>query len=144
MRLVLDGTHGVVVNRAIRQRDQDRCPVAADVRRVQRAQAETRGAIGLALDVREAHRLPRVHPEDWGHQGCRSTLSPDIFIFTVGCFGISSAAYWWSRLGGALVRAIHLLAMPEDELWLLLMADYLKAESTAVRPAASIVFVDWL
>ncbi len=36
VRLVLDGTHGVVVNRAITQRDQDRCLVAGDVRRVQR------------------------------------------------------------------------------------------------------------
>ncbi len=123
VRLVLDGTHGVVVNRAIKQRDQDRCPVAADVRRVQREQALTRPALGLALDVREAHRLPRVHPGDWEHQGCRSSLSPDLFVFTVGCVGVSSAAYWWSRLGGALVRAVHLLAQPEDELWLLLLAD---------------------
>ncbi len=141
VRLVLDGTHGVVVNRAIRQRDQDRCPVAADVRRVQREQALSRPALGLALDVREAHRLPRVHPSDWEHQGCRSSLSPDLFIFTVGCFGVSSAAYWWSRLGGALVRAVHLLAQPEDELWLLLLADDLKTESTSRVPAVSIIFV---
>ncbi len=100
VRLVLDGTHGVVVNRAIRQRDQDRCPVASDVRRVQREQALTGPALGLALDVREAHRLPRVHPLDWTHQGCRSSLSSDLFVFTVGCFGISTAAYWWSRMGG--------------------------------------------
>ncbi len=141
VRLVLDGTHGVVVNRAIRQRDQDRCPVAADVRRVQREQARTRPARGLALDVREAHHLPRVHPLDWEHQGCRSSLSPDLFLFTVGCFGVSSAAYWWSRLGGALIRAVHLLAQPEDELWLLLLADDVKTESTSNTPAVSIVFV---
>ncbi len=141
VRLVLDGTHGVVVNRAIRQRDQDRCPVAADVRRVQREQHGTRGALGLALDVREAHRLPRVHPSDWEHQGCRSSLTSDLFVFVVGCFGVSSAAYWWSRLGGSLVRAIHLLALPTDELWLLLLADDLKAESTSSTPQVSILFV---
>ncbi len=141
VRLVLDGTHGVVLNRAIRQRDQDRCPVASDVRRVQREQSTSRGAWGLALDVREAHRLPRVHPLDWTHQGCRSSLSTDLFVFTVGCFGVSSAAYWWSRLGGALVRAVHLLADPSDELWLLLMADDLKAESTSARPEISVLFV---
>ncbi len=141
VRLVLDGTHGVVVNRAIRQRDQDRCPVASDVRRVQREQALTGPALGLALDVREAHRLPRVHPLDWQHQGCRSSLSTDLFVFTVGCFGISTAAYWWSRLGGALVRAAHLLAQPSDQLWLLLMADDLKCESTAEQPQIPIVFV---
>ncbi len=141
VRLVLDGTHGVVVNKAIRQRDQDRCPVASDVRRVQREQALTGPARGLALDVREAHRLPRVHPSDWTHQGCRSSFSSDLFIFTVGCFGISTAAYWWSRLGGALVRAVHLLAQPSDQLWLLLMADDLKCESTAEHPEVPIVFV---
>ncbi len=141
VRLVMDGTHGVVVNRAIRQRDQDRCPVAADVRRVQREQSLSGPAVGLALDVREAHRLPRVHPLDWGFQGCRSDLTPDIFVFVVGCFGMSSAAYWWSRLGGALIRAAHLLALPSDELWLLLLADDLKAESTSRRPQRAIVFV---
>ncbi len=140
VRVVLDGTHGVVVNRAIRQRDQDRCPVAADVKRVQREQARTRPALGLALDVREAHRLPRVHEDDWAHQGCRSDASPDVFVFLVGCFGISSAAYWWSRLGGALIRAIHLLSEPSDELWMLLMADDLKAESTSASPATSVIY----
>ncbi len=68
-------------------------------------------------------------------------MSPDLFVFTVGCFGISSAAYWWSRLGGSLIRAIHLLALPSDELWLLLMADDIKAESTSARPKISIIFV---
>ncbi len=49
VRLVLDGTHGVVVNRATRQRDKDRCPVAAGVRRVRREQPLSRPARGLAL-----------------------------------------------------------------------------------------------
>ncbi len=141
VRLVLDGTHGVVVNRAIKQRDQDRCPVAGDVRRVQREQSLSTSALGLALDVREAHRLPRVHPEDWRFQGCRSSLSSDLFIFVVGCFGVSSAAYWWARLGGALIRAVHLLSLPSDELWILLMADDIKAESTSGNPKRAIVYV---
>ncbi len=141
VRLVLDGTHGVVVNRAIKQRDQDRCPVAGDVRRVQREQSLSGPAVGLALDVREAHRLPRVHPEDWKFQGCRSSRSSDLFIFVVGCFGVSSAAYWWSRLGGALIRAVHLLSLPSDELWILLMADDIKAESTSANPKRAIIYV---
>ncbi len=141
VRLVMDGTHGVVVNRAIKQRDQDRCPVAGDVRRIQREQALSGPALGLALDVKEAHRLPRVHPDDWRHQGCRSPLSTDVFIFVVGCFGISSAAYWWARLGGALIRAIHLLSLPSDQLWILLMADDIKAESTADNPKREIAYI---
>ncbi len=141
VRLVLDGTHGVVVNRAITQRDQDRCPVAGDVRRVQREQSLSRPAVGLALDVREAHRLPRVHPDDWKHQGCRSSLTSDLFVFVVGCFGVSSAAYWWARLGGAIIRAVHLLALPSDELWILLMADDVKAESTGEHPKRAVILV---
>ncbi len=141
VRIVMDGTHGVVVNSAIRQRDQDRCPIASDVKRQQREQASTRPARGVALDVQEAHHLPRVHRSDWRHQCCRCDGCEDVFIFTVGCFGISSAAYWWSRLGGALVRAAHLLCEPADEIWLLLMADDLKAESTSASPSRSIIYV---
>ncbi len=141
VRVVLGGTHGVLLNRLIRQRGQDRCPVAAGVKRQQREQALTRPALGLALGVREAHRLPRVHQSDWHHQGCRSDLSDDVYFYTAGCFGVSSAAYWWSRMGGALVRAAHLLCDPTDEVWLLLMADDLKAESTAEHPRRALVFV---
>ncbi len=131
VRIVMDGTHGVVVNSAIRQRDQDRCPIASDVKRQQREQASTRPARGVALDVQEAHHLPRVHRSDWRHQCCRCDGCEDVFIFTVGCFGISSAAYWWSRLGGA----------PADAIWLLLMADDLKAESTSTSPSRSTIYV---
>ena len=40
VRIVMDGTHGVQVNKRIRVRDQDLCPIAVDVKRVQRAQAQ--------------------------------------------------------------------------------------------------------
>ncbi len=46
IRLVLDGSHGVATNTAIRVRDQDRCPTAADVKRQQRCQASTRRGLG--------------------------------------------------------------------------------------------------
>ncbi len=132
LRLLMDGTHGVCVNSHIRQRDQDRCPTAADVKRVQRAQGqESRRPRGLALDAKEAHRIPPVHPEDWRFLGCRASLQSDIFIYKYGVFGIATSAYWWARLGGALVRACHLVALPSQALWLLLMADDLKVESTA-------------
>ena len=44
LRIVMDGTHGVEVNSRIRVRDQDQCPIAADVKRVQRAQAKRQQA----------------------------------------------------------------------------------------------------
>ncbi len=141
VRLVMDGTNGIDVNRRIRQRDQDRCPTVADARRFQREQAHYRAVRGLAVDFQGAHRLPAVHPADWKHQACRAEEGEDadIYFYRCGVFGISSIAYYWSRLGGAAVRAAHYVADPAAELWLLLMADDLKAESTSSRPAQSIV-----
>jgi hypothetical protein len=72
VRIVLDGSRGVGVNTSIRVRDQDRCPTAADVKRQQREQDATRRGLGLAVDVSEAHRLPRVHHSDWRFQACRA------------------------------------------------------------------------
>ena len=138
---MMDGTHGVDVNRRIRVRDQDLCPVAADVKRVQRAQADELACWGLAIDVKEAHRLPLIHRADWKFQACRARRDGPIYIYKCGVFGLSCIAYWWSRIGGALVRLTHLIAKPEDGLWLLLMADDLKAESTGERPKRSILFV---
>ncbi len=141
IRLVLDGSHGVDINTAIRVRDQDRCPTAADIKRQQREQALTRRGIGLAVDVSEAHRLPRVHPADWRLQGCRAHDDGDVFIYVVGVFGISSIAYWWSRMGGAAIRIIHGLLEAEMEVWIMMLADDIKAESTSVSPVPAILFV---
>ncbi len=132
VRLVLDGTHGVDLNTRIRQRDQDRCPTASDARRYQREQAKYGRVRGLAVDVQGAHRLPAVHPDDWRLQACRADAGDDadIYFYKYGVFGVSSIAYFWSRIGGAAVRACHYLADSSAELWLLLMADDLKAEAT--------------
>ncbi len=136
VRLVLDGTHGVDLNTRIRQRDQDRCPTAADARRYQREQAKYGRVRGLAVDFQGAHRLPAVHPDDWRLQACRADDGDDaeIYFYKCGVFGVSSIAYFWSRLGGAAVRASHYLADSSAELWLLLMADDLKAEATGHQP----------
>ncbi len=141
VRLVLDGTNGIDLNKRIRQRDQDRCPTVADARRFQREQSRYGAVRGLAVDFQAAHRLPAIHPADWKHQACRAEEGEraDIYFYRCGVFGISSIAYWWSRIGGAAVRAAHYVADPAAELWLLLMADDLKAESTSPRPHHAIV-----
>ena len=139
VRMVLDGTHRVALNNNIRVRDQDRCPTAADVRRQQREQAAYRRGAGIAADVQSAHRLPAVAPEDWHLQGCRASPDGPIYVFKVGVFGISSIAYWWSRLGGAAMRVVHHVMDIQDELWLLLMADDFKLESTSQNPSFPIV-----
>ena len=139
VRMVLDGTHGVKLNERIRVRDQDRCPTAADVKRQQREQDSYRRGLGLAVDVREAHRLPVVDERDWRFQGCRARTCAEVYIFKVGVFGVSSIAYWWARLGGACIRAAHYLASPTAELWVQLMADDIKVECTNEHPKREII-----
>ena len=59
-----------------------------------------------------AHRQVPVREEDWGYLACRAeegsveeiTNEHEIYINTVGTFGVGSAAYWWSRLAAVLAR----------------------------------------
>ncbi len=141
IRIVQDGTHGVEINKKIRVRDQDRCPVAGDVRRQQREQARTRPGTGLAVDFSEAHHIPRVRPQDWHLQGCRAQPGGDVYIFTVGVFGVASISHWWARLGGAAVRSAIYMADPSMEIWAMLMADDLKLESTSPEQPSDLLFV---
>ncbi len=132
LRLVMDGTHGVSLNSHTKPRDQDRCPTSSDVKRVQREQGTTNPAYGLAIDVREAHRLPPVHEDDWRHLACRVHPGGNVYIYMYGVFGYAASAYWWSRLGGAIIRLIIRIAPRTAELWMLMMADDVKAESTSL------------
>ncbi len=142
VRLVVDGSNGVDLNPRVKQRDQDRCPTAADVKRYQRAQAsEPHLPLGLALDVHEAHRIPPTREADWRHQGVRSSAESDIYIYMYNMFGYASSAYWWARLGGAVARAIHLVACPSQRLWVLLMADDFKIESSSRSRRRDVVWV---
>ncbi len=141
LRLVMDGTHGVHLNTHTKPRDQDRCPTAADVKRVQREQGRSRRALGLAVDVKEAHRLPPIHQDDWRHLACRVHPEGPIYIYMYGVFGFAASAYWWSRLGGAALRLLHHLAPRAAELWLLMMADDIKIESTSTSSQLWILWV---
>ncbi len=78
LRVVMDGTHGVHLNTHTKPRDQDRCPTSSDVKRVQREQGLTRPAHGLAVDIKEAHRIPAIHADDWKHLACRARPAGDI------------------------------------------------------------------
>ena len=66
IRVLHDGTRGVNVNTHIKVRDQAAGPLAADIKRVLRAQAEhTASFKGLIVDIEGAHRLIPVRREDW-------------------------------------------------------------------------------
>ena len=130
-RVIHDGTHGVAVNAAIKIRDQLRSPTAGDVKAcVQTLQ----GAVfGLSGDVKRAHRLVRVCQHDWGLLACRTGARKEDFVWVncVGAFGISSAAYHWSRLMAGLGRssfyligrlALDQLIYSDDLFWLTCVA----------------------
>ena len=129
--VIHDGTHGVAVNAAIKIRDQLRSPTAGDVKAcVQTLQ----GAVfGLSGNVKRAHRLVKVCQHDWGLLACRTGARKEDFVWVncVGAFGISSAAYHWSRLMAGLGRssfyligrlALDQLIYSDDLFWLTCVA----------------------
>ena len=86
IRLLFDGTHGVSVTRTS-VRDQDRSPAAPDVKRVLQQLATQPGRkFGFKVDVKDAHRLVPVSPQDWHLLACRGTCSGDVFVNTTGTF----------------------------------------------------------
>ena len=103
-RVLFDGTHGLCVNSKTRLRDQERAPIAADLKRSMREKSRI-GELTFALsaDVTEAHRQVPIHPDDWHLLGCQVSPGGDVFINTVGTFGIASASYYWSRAQRLLV-----------------------------------------
>ena len=74
---------------------------------------ETREAVfGISADISSAHRLVSIRRADWPKLGCRARSSDRVvWMNTVGTFGISSAAYWWSRLFGCVGRWVLRLMM---------------------------------
>ncbi len=142
IRLLFDGSQGVDVNKRIRQRDQYRGPSAPDLKRYLRGIADTgRRAVTLTADVEDAHRLVNIRAQDWRHQICRATVGGSVYSFMVGVFGVSSISYWWGRLAGAGLRALHYLSSPSEGLWALLVADDFKFESTSEAPEFSLLYV---
>ena len=119
-RVVHDGTHGVGINPGIKMRDQLKSPCAGDIRAVMQ---ELPGCyFGLTGDVARAHRLVKVAEADWGLMACKTGRSSKIWVNRVGSFGISSAAYHWSRLMSGVGRAVY-YALGKSELFLLVYVD---------------------
>ncbi len=145
VRILYDGTHGANVNPRIRLRDKERGPTTADVKAQLRAQSRSsRPTLGIAVDVQSAHRIIPVREADWRYQVCRARPGGPLYAFCCGVFGISSASYWWGRLASALVRTVHHVADRDHELWILLVADDIKLESTAAAAAECIFFALWV
>ena len=104
-RVLFDGTHGLCVNLRTPLRDQDRAPISADLKRAVREKAKLDElTLALTADVKEAHRQVPIHPDDWHYLGFQLVPDRDVFINTVGTFGIASASYYWSRVAAAVGR----------------------------------------
>lgn len=124
VRIVHDGTHGIQVNNRIRCLDQLRMPGPAEVLEIiAEAQEDGEGPLLAVLgDFEKAHRQVKVDEAEWGFMACR-TQPGYIWVNTCGTFGISSAAYWWSRLAALLVRLAHCVIPTKVFLEILLFAD---------------------
>ena len=69
-----------------------------------RAQAESGKAVfGITVDAQEAHRVIRVHEDDWPLLACQ--VRNTIYLNLVGTFGVASAGYWWDRLAAAIAAS---------------------------------------
>ena len=123
-RVLFDGTNGLQVNTRTRLRDQERSPIAADLKRAMREKA-TLGVRTFALtaDVKEAHRQVPIHPRDWHLLGCRVEAGTDVYINTVETFGVASASNYWSRVSSALGRLSQYLAAASAHTWHMVVAD---------------------
>ena len=105
-------TNGLSVNTKTRLRDQERSPISSDIKRAMREKA-SRGLSTFALtaDVKEAHRQIPIGPRDWHLLGCQVERGADVFVHTVGTFGITSASYYWSRVSSAVGRLTQYLGV---------------------------------
>ena len=50
----------------------------------------------LKADISEAHRQVPADARDWHFLGCQVTPGSDVYVHTVGTYGIASASYFWS------------------------------------------------
>ena len=122
-RVLFDGTHGLCVNTGTRFGDQERAPIAADLKRSMREKAKLDElTFALTADVSEAHRQVPIHPDDLHLLGCQVVSGGEVFINTVGTYGIASASYYWSRVAGAVGRLAQCLIRNAATTWHMLVA----------------------
>ena len=125
-RALHDGTNGLAVNTKTRLRDQERSPISSDFKRAMREKAHICSHNG----VKEAHRQIPIDPRDWHLFGCQVERGADVFVNTVGTFGITSASYYWSRVSSAVGRLTQYLASDQAETWHMVVADDFHLECT--------------
>ena len=112
-------------------------------KRLMREKAKTGGVtFGLTADVKEAHRQVPIHPDDRHLLGCQLEKGGEVFVNTVGTFGVSSASHHWSRVS-AVGRLTQYLISPNATTWIMLLADDYRVEvgGAHFRPALLMFFL---
>jgi len=122
-----DGTHGINLNNKIRILDKLQVPGPEDLQEVASRVKESKEApFALCADIKQAHRNVKVRASDWPRMACKSSSqSRVLWLNRVGTFGISSAAYYWTRLFAAVgrwtFRVLH-----SDSFYMLIYVDDLR------------------
>ena len=121
--------------------NQDRGPIAADIERIKGEKSKSNEAtFALTADATEAHREVAISRQDWHLQ-----VQPggDVFVNTVGTFGVASASCYWSRVASAVGRLCQYVPGPLASTWHLLVADdyHLDAGGPEYRGAINCFFV---
>ena len=139
LRVLHDATDVTRVNHRIRCRDKLRNPGIKE-KHTQFREFRAAGAIPISLlsDFSKAHRLLKIIEEEWGMLACQ--LRPEtVWLNKVGTFGVGSAAYWWAKLAGALLRCVYGILGPDWPLEALLFADDLEMTAVTSREREAIV-----
>ena len=110
-RLVHDATHKVRVNHRIRCRDKLRMPGPREkFYLLDKYRQSGEVPFSIIADVSKAHRRVRHKSEEHGLLACKISEGDEFaYVNKVGTFGVSSAAYWWTRLFATCLRAAHYL-----------------------------------
>ena len=97
----------------------------------------------LTADVSEAHRQVPIDERDWHLLGCQVAEGQEVYVNTVGTFGVASASYHWSRVASAIGRLSQYLAGDTAQTWHMLVADdfLLEAGGPEYRSALMAFFV---
>ena len=84
-------------------------PGPAEIKEAVALAQEPREAVfGISADISQAHRRVHVRKCDWGRLGCKSSSSSRVlWLNTVGTFGVSSAAYWWTNILSSMMASVY-------------------------------------
>jgi hypothetical protein len=84
-----------------------------------------------------------VHPDDRPLLAFQLEDKSEVYLDRRFAFGVSSAAYWWGRLGAAGVRVVHYVLGAPLASWVLLYADDWLIVPTTEARAESVLVALW-